>query len=64
MRRLGVLAWPVVEARARLLDAWWWARSVAAVLACEVLGHDVVCSVDAAEGFDRYWCRRCHEGDL
>lgn len=64
MRRLGALAWPVCEARSRLLDAWWWARATLDVLTCAVLGHDVACSIDRDAGFDTYWCRRCHEGDL
>lgn len=35
-----------------------------AALVCEVRGHDIVHSIDTAEGFDTYWCRRCAEGNL
>ena len=47
-----------------LRDVSYYVRGFWAALVCQVRGHDIVHSVDTAEGFDTYWCRRCAEGDL
>lgn len=51
-----------LSARVRTIS--YYVRGFWAALVCEIRGHDVVHSVDTAEGFDTYWCRRCAEGDL